>query len=406
MQNERIITRSTSYCANLAASRVESLRINEDMEKVIRVYEDNKVGIAACVGDEKDESLVSRAKEALKQGIPYPCALQNTVRHEDGRKPILPEKDFLKTALHLAERLKATYPDFIFSNKVLMGEETTEYTNSAGSDLSYKGNYFVLFLVIKAKTSANIMDLSYGAVQNRFDEDEIVSDVGKLLNVYFHKLPLPEEDLPVILSPEVASFALREMTAEGYMNGTSLFKGKLHEKVFNEKFSLFSDRTPGNTRCVSFFDGEGTVKEGDKFYFVKDGVFEGLSTCKRTAAMFSLPLSGTAQSGFDSVPSGGFGNVTVEATHEKLSDIVKGKAIYIAETSGGDMTPDGTLGLPVMLAYLYEDGKLVGALPEFTMNASVFDFFGKDFLGAAENDIFTFAGKEKAVVSKCTLNRN
>ena len=405
MEHERIITRSTSYSANIAASRVESLRINEDMEKVMRVYEDGKIGVAACVGDEKDEILLSRAKEALKQGIPYPCDLSDAVRREDAAKPILPEKDFLKTVSHLAERLKATYPDFIFSNKVMMGEETTEYTNSKGSDLSYKGNYFVVSLVIKAKTSANIMDLSYGVVQNRFDEDEIVEDVGKLLNVYSNKLPLPEEELPVILSLEPASFLLREMTAEGYMNGTSLLKGKLGEKIFNEKFSIYSDRTPGNTRCVSFFDSEGTVKEGDKFYFVKDGVLEGLSTCKRTAAMFSLPLSGTAQSGFDSVPSGGFGNVTVGATHEKLSDIVKGKAIYIAESSGGDMTPDGTLGLPVMLAYLYEDGKLVGTLPEFSLSANAFDLFGKDYLGAAENDIFTFAGKEKVLVSKCTLNR-
>ena len=37
MERERIITRSTTYSCNLAASRAESLRINEDMEKVVRV---------------------------------------------------------------------------------------------------------------------------------------------------------------------------------------------------------------------------------------------------------------------------------------------------------------------------------------------------------------------------------
>ena len=54
---------------------------------------------------------------------------------------------------------------------------------------------------------------------------------------------------------------------------------------------------------------------------------------------------------------------------------------------------------------VYEDGKLVDTLPGFSLSANVFDFFGKDYSGAAENDIFTFAGKEKVLVSKCTFHR-
>lgn len=407
MEHERIITRTTTYSCNLAASRVESLRINEDKEKVVRVYEDGKIGISACVGDEADESLLGRAEKALAQGIPYPCALtEDTVRHEDAREPIIKPEGFLETISHLADRLAKQFPGFIFSNKLTLGEETTEYSNSRKTDLCYSGSYFTLYIVIKAKSSANIMDLYYGTVQSCYDEDAIVSDIGKLLNVYANKLPLPEEELPVIISEgDVALYALREMGAESYMSGTSLLKGKLGEKVFDEKFSLVTDRAPHNRSCYPFFDTEGTVKEGDKFYFVKEGVFQGLSTCKRTAAKFSLPLSGTASSGFDSVPSAGFGGVSVAPTQAKLSDIVKGKAVYAYVTSGGDMTPDGTLGIPVMLAYLYEDGKLVGTLPEFSLSGSIFDVLGKDYLGTAENDIFSFAGKDKVIVSKFTLNR-
>ena len=58
-----------------------------------------------------------------------------------------------------------------------------------------------------------------------------------------------------------------------------------------------------------------------------------------------------------------------------------------------------------MLAYLYEDGKLVGTLPEFSLSGSLFDVFGKDYLGAAENDIFSFANKEKVLVTKLKFNR-
>src|SRR5699024_6063929 len=110
MERERIITRSTTYSCNLAASRAESLRINEDMEKVVRVYEDGKIGVAACVGDEADETLTERAKKALCQGIPYPCSLtEHSVRHEDGRASILEPKGFLKAVSRLAERLSKAY---------------------------------------------------------------------------------------------------------------------------------------------------------------------------------------------------------------------------------------------------------------------------------------------------------
>ena len=174
----------------------------------------------------------------------------------------------------------------------MLGEEETFYTNSRGTDFSYRGNYFVLDIVIKAKSSANIMDLYYGAIQSYYNEDAIVEDIGKLLNVYNKKLPLPEEELPVILSvQEAAPYALREMTAEGYMSGTSLLKGRLGEKVFNEKFSLLTDRAPRNRGCYPFFDAEGTEKEGDKFCFVKEGGCEGLATRKRTAqALQRRPL--------------------------------------------------------------------------------------------------------------------
>lgn len=168
MERERIITRSTTYSCNLAASRAESLRINEDMEKVVRVYEDGKIGVAACVGDEADETLTERAKKALCQGIPYPCSLtEHSVRHEDRRAPILEYKDFLKTVSRLAERLNKAYPDFIFSNKVMLGEEETSYTNSKRTDLSYRGNYFVLSLVIKEslpQTSWTSFTLRYSRI--------------------------------------------------------------------------------------------------------------------------------------------------------------------------------------------------------------------------------------------------
>lgn len=50
--------------------------------------------------------------------------------------------------------------------------------------------------------------------------------------------------------------------------------------------------------------------------------------------------------------------------------------------SGGDATPDGHFATPVQMAYLMEDGELVGRLPDLNVSGSFYDMLGKDYLGA------------------------
>ena len=92
-------------------------------------------------------------------------------------------------------------------------------------------------------------------------------------------------------------------------------------------------------------------------------------------------------------------------TSDSLKKLIQGKAIYIVEAGGGDMTPDGTLGIPVQLAYLYDNGELVGKLPEFSLNANIFDLLGKDLIGVAKNDVFGFM-EDTVLAAKFKINKN
>lgn len=405
MEQEKIIRKTRSYSINVAGGKVDSLRLQEDLKTVIRAYEDGKVGIAGRIGEGDDGALLTEAQKKLAQNISYPCVLsEGVVREEDASTPIIPEKEFVRTVKRLIDRLNARFPDFIFSNKINMEELETEYSNGRGTRLKYKGNNLILSLVIKEKTSANIMDLDYSLSQKSYDEEAILSDVGKLLNVYGNKVPFPEEELPVVIETSVVQYALSHIVAELYVSGSSLFNGKLGQKIFDEKVNLLIDRSPENRENIPFFDAEGTINPDDKFYFIKEGVLCGLATYKRSAQSFSLPLSGSAGAEFDSVPSFGFGGIKAETGGVKLSQVVKGKAIYIAVAPGGDMTPDGVIATPVMLAYLYDNGKLVGTLSDFGISASIFDLLGKDLIAVAENDVFSFK-KEDVIVAHVKIDR-
>lgn len=403
MEQEKIIDKETTYSVNIAGGKVESLRVNESLKTVIRVYEDGKIGVAGRIGEGDDNALLNEAKEKLAQGIAYPCTLtENGKREENVVKDIIPAKDYVKTLKKLVARLNKSFPDFVFSNKINMGEEELVYENSKNTRYVYRGNAIGGAIVIKDKASANIMDLSYGFDKNSYDEDKIVSDIGKLLNVYHTKADMPEGEVPVIINAvEAVQYGIQHIIAELYVSGSSLLSGKLGQKIFNEKVNILTDR--GNKdKSIPFFDAEGVVNKDDKFYFVKGGELCGLITTKRSAANFNLPVSGGGYAPFDEVPAPGVHGFKVDRT-DSLKNLVKGKAIYVFITSGGDMTPDGTVGLPVQLAYLYDNGKLVGKLPEFGIQGNLFDILGKDFIGVARDDIFEFSD-DSVLVAKFKVN--
>ncbi len=405
MQSEKLTEKSLSYSVNIAGGKVESLRVTEDLKTVARVYDGGFIGIAGAIGESDEEELFNKARENLSSKIPYPCALSESVtRQADVRGDNVSAADFLKSVKAMVGRLNLENPDFIFSNKINRTEVEKTYSNCAGTDLSYCGSAYDIALLIKDRSSANIFDLCYGGTKRRFDADGIVADIEKLLTAYRVKAELPGEELPVIIAEDCAYNMLSEMTAESYINGASLFNSKFNRKIFDDKVNIVLDRSPQCERQNAFFDDEGVINDDDKFYFVRQGVFCGLATYKRTAQSSNLPLSGGANAEFDAVPTVGFNGTTFIPSHASVKDIVAKRAIYVAYTSGGDMTPDGNLGIPVQLAYLVEDGKLIARLPEFSLSGNVYEVFGDKFYGAADNDIFDYV-RDRVIVSGFTINR-
>ena len=76
-----------------------------------------------------------------------------------------------------------------------------------------------------------------------------------------------------------------------------------------------------------------------------------------------------------------------------------GKSVYVIIASGGDVTPEGRYASPVQMAYLMEDGKLAGRLPNLNISGEFFDIFGKDYVGSVHNVPFEGAFLSAAVMN-------
>ena len=390
MEYEIIRREETGYSVSVAASKVTSFRKNFNQTTTVRVYENGCIGIAGAVGKADVGALRKEAEENLKKGIAYPCKLAGGVRRDEAPKEILPVGGIVSAFGELMQELRKRAPGYIFGNKINLSYETVTYENSAGASYTSHDASLEYALTIKDKKSANIMDMVYGKRAFSYDRDAVVSEVLEMIAAYENPVPMPAEKLPVVIDAGAVAPLLSHFVAEMYGSGASLLSGKLGQKVFGDRVSVLIDRNPPYTG--RFFDAEGVVFPEGKFYLVKDGVFCGAFTTKRSAQLFSLPVSGTAGSQYDGVPGVTFTGLRFENTAEGYA--AAGDAIYVVYASGGDMTATGDLGIPVQMAFFMRDGKFVGRLPELMLSGNVFDILGKDFV-----DVIALADGDQRLVA-------
>ena len=242
-------------------------------------------------------------------------------------------------------------------------------------------------MAVQSRGSGNLFDTFLGWSGDQFDPDAILTQFQKEYDAFYTPADLEPGRYPVVLgSADLFGTFLQSFIGDTYAAGASLLSGKLGQKIFSEKLSLRADMNPATNPGCCFFDDEGCVAPDLRPTLIEKGVLSGLLTTKKSADQYGLSNLGTAIGAYDGVPSLGFHRFYADPTAEHLRDLVPGKAVYVVLASGGDTTPDGHFATPVQMAYLMEDGKLVGRLPELNIGGNFFDLLGQDFLGAVHDD--------------------
>ena len=390
MEKEYIRECEHSVTLNVTAGKIDSFRELEKTTGTVRVYENGCVGVAGCLGEPDERELTERAKEALAFGIPYPCDLEGPLVREALReKEIFPIRDFLPKMQAFLDRLGALCPKFALSGKFYLESARSDYKNSGGRRLASSDSAFAVSLLAQERGSGNLFDTAFQWAGNHFDPDVLLAQFQKEYEAFHRPATLPAGRWPVVVADdELFGTMLRHFVGDLYAAGASLLSGKLGQKVFSDKLSFRVDKNPATAIGKHFFDAEGVVAPDDRPTLVEQGVLKGLLTTKKTAAQYGLPVLGTASAAYDGVPGPGFGDgrFWLDPTAGSLKELIPGKAMYVVVAAGGDMTPDGHFATPVQMAYLMEDGELVGRLPELNVSGDFFDLFGKDYLGTVRDE--------------------
>lgn len=393
MEKEKLIWQTNEISLNVTAGKIDSYRRTEETKNTVRVYKDGKIGVAGSLGEIDEEALTESAKKALSYGIEYPCKLGNGQLNADDAREIISPKEFIPKMQHFLDRITKECPNFSISDKLKLSELRHTYENSKGARLFSSSSWLEYSLIFQSKGAGNLFDASFEGYAKEFDEDAAVRDCKLIHDSFYKKADIEEGTYPVFMVPDVLlGRTLDNFYASTYASGSSLLSGKIGEKVFSEKLTLCDDRNHDTCPSACVFDDEGEYAPDFRQTLVKDGVLTNVLTCKLYSKMFGVPEAATAGAAYDGVPQFSASSCRTKPTASSAAEITKEKAVLVMIASGGDMTPEGHFATPVQLAFLVENGEIVGKLPDIGISGEYFELLGKDYLGTAEKAFFPSNG--------------
>jgi len=394
------------FSIKLANSKISSLRKKDIQKNAFRIYKDGFIGIAGSLGEIDEEFLEKKAVKALDNKIPYPYEItKNQCKTSSIGQDLISDEEFLKKTEELLDRLNKKHTDFTFSNSISKTRSVKFLRNDENTELVSELNYYETGIVFKHKNSKNIIDGFFGDEDIVYDTSRIEKMADMMLDNYNNELDFEDGEYPVVFLTMDTTGPLmkfiRDLHGMIFGTGSSLFSGRIGEKLFSENFTLLQSASYQDYEVIKhFFDNEGTFQENFTIPLIENGVLKRPYTDKKTSEMFDFELTGSADGDFDSVPNLNYETFVVKSSEKTVEEILGNrKAVIIFEASGGDFTPDGKYASPVQLSYLYEGGELIGRLPQLNINSHVYDIYGKDFLGVPKDSILGLRDKDGMVVN-------
>ncbi|HUJ27023.1 MAG TPA: TldD/PmbA family protein [Myxococcales bacterium] len=251
-----------------------------------------------------------------------------------------------------------------------------------------------------------------GRVDFRFFEDFSPTQVGREAArqavATLGAVPAPAGPQTVVLAPGWSGILLHEAVGHGLeadfiRKGTSLFAGKLGEKVASELVTVIDDGTVAGGRGSINVDDEGN--EGERKVLIEKGVLRGYLYDHLNAKLTGRRSTGSGRrQSFRHAPLPRMTNTFLAPGDQDPGDIVKAvpKGLYCRQFGGGQVDiSNGNFVFEISEAYLIEDGEitkpvkgamLIGVGPEALKNVTA---VGND---AAHDPGLGTCGKDGQVV--------
>lgn len=290
-----------------------------------------------------------------------------------------------KAAFGYDPRIKQVDVKFVDEQKDIL------IANSDGLWVSDRQILLQLFVECMAKNKKASRDGHYGSGgrigMEFFDTvspEEIAQEAARIAVVQLDSVPAPAGCMPVVISKGWGGVLLHEAVGHGLeadfiRKGTSIYEGRLGEKVAGELCTLVDDATLPNNRGGFDIDDEGTP--GQRTTLIEKGVLKSYLTDRLNAGLAGFPLTGNGRrQNYRHIPYPRMSCFMMEAGEADPDEIIKSikRGVFAKGLGGGqvDIT-NGNFVFSITEGYLIENGKVTAPIQGATLIGNGPDILNK-----------------------------
>lgn len=358
-------------------NRLKQLESSQSVGTVLRLWQNNRPGLAVAYGTIKPELLVEKAIALAKLNQPETIELappRQAVYELGGAKASVPE--LVKLGEEAITRLREEYPELICSAELESERETTILTNSQGLYCQYSESalsYYIGAELVRGEDFLGIYDGEYS--KDRLNLDTIIEQIIQRLDWAKRNVTPPQGKVPVLLTANAAT--LLWGTVSSALNGkrvkekSSPWSNQQQQLVISDKISLTQQPDKQPYDCP--FDDEGMPTQ--ELNLIVKGVLNQFYGDRTIARELGIKPTGNGfRPGLDSYPSPSLVNLIVSSGNADFSELIRqlDNGIIVDQVLGGGADISGDFSVNVDLGYRVENGQIIGRVKDTAIAGNVY----------------------------------
>jgi PmbA protein len=311
----------------------------------------------------------------------------------------VPMQSMVDMGRRVVDKIKAYDPGIKAHAGAEKGLMEVSVCNTNGLELGYKKTYLSAYGAVTLAEENNIFEWWETKADLRaFDSaDEAADELIRLFDQARKNVSFEGGSMPVILTPRCLPAILSTLeagvSAEFVAKGMSPLKGKLGEKILDERVTVYEDPNAEGLTGSAPFDDEGVPTA--KKPIVEKGILKAyLGNLKYCKALGIAPTgNGMREQMFGgksiaSTPAMGVTNVLMDAGDMPLADMIadvkRGLLIEAVPDAWMGNVINGDFAGSIYLGLVIEDGKITGRAKDLAIAGNIYQVFKDNIVALSE----------------------
>jgi PmbA protein len=360
---------SESRSAIFEANRLKQIESSEEEGTALRVWKEDKVGLAVAYGPIDGKALVAKALALAEFGEITPIDLAHeSIRTPEKNYEPIPSQTLIAWGETVIQGVRERFNETICSASFGFELEAASLTNSEGLDSYHQTLSLGGYIGVEWVRGDDFLAVYEG------DSDAVIPEPQKIIQRVLDRLewakenvPAPIGTYPVIFTANAVSTllgtVLAAMNGRAVLEKSSPWTDKRGEQVLSPLLTIQQD--PNFGPFPTPFDDEGTPTQ--ILSFLTEGILNNFYADRQVSRTLGLALTGNGmRDGLGGFPKPGVINAILTPGTLSLEQLVAqvDRGLLVDQVLGGGAGLSGELSVNIDLGYAIEKGKILGRVKD------------------------------------------